>query len=328
MAVTLGAIRLAIAIALSAMVAPLAGEAQQGTKSYRIGYLSAADRLGVDEPFHRALRELGYTDGQNITIENRFAGGDAERLREAAFELVRLNVDIIVTRGPQATRAVKVATSRIPVVMAFDSDPVGMGFVANLARPGGNITGLSTLAPELDGKRLELLKEMLPPLRRVAILWNPAQPGVRVSLRETESAARTLGIQVVSLEIHAQSDLKSAVEGAKHGRAEALIVLRDPVTSLARTTMVRLAAEYRLPTMYWDEQFVAVGGLLAYGPSAYDLYRRAAVYVDKILKGAKPADLPVEQPTKFDLVINMKTAKALALTIPPSLLARADRVIQ
>jgi putative ABC transport system substrate-binding protein len=328
MVVTLTVIRLATAIALSALVAPLPGEAQQWTKSYRIGYLSAAAPLATDETFRRALRELGYTEGQNITIETRFAGGDATRLREAAVELVRLNVDIIVSRGPSATRAAKEATSRIPIVMVFDSDPVGMGFVASLARPGGNITGLTSMTPELDGKRLQLLKEMLPRLTRVAVLWNPTEPGVRVSLRETETAGRTLGIQIVSLEIHAHKDLKSAIEGAKRGRTEALIVLRDPITSLGRTTLVKLADEYRIPTMYSDERFVAIGGLLSYGPSRYDSYRRAAVYVDKILKGAKPADLPVEQPTKFELVVNLKTAKALGLTIPPVLLLRADQVIE
>jgi putative ABC transport system substrate-binding protein len=242
--------------------------------------------------------------------------------------LAHLNLNIIVTRGPQATRAAKEATSRIPIVMAFDSDPVGMGFVASLARPGGNITGLTSPSPELDGKRLELLKEMLPRLTRVAILWNPIEPGVRLSLRETETAARTLGILIVSVEIHAQKDLQSAVEGAKRGRTEALIVLRDPITSLARTALVKLADEYRMPTMYWDGQFVTIGGLLAYGPSAGDLSRRAALYVDKILKGAKPADVPVEQPTKFRLVINLKTAKTLGLTIPSSLLLRADQVIE
>ena len=325
---TLTVIRLATAIALSPLVAPLAIEAQQPTKSYRIGFLSAAAPLATDEAFRRGLSELGYTEGQNITVETRFSGGDATRLRDAAAELVRLNVDVIVSRGPTATRAAKEATSRIPIVMAFDSDPVGMGFVASLARPGGNITGLTSMAPELAGKRLELLKEMLPPLTRVAILWNPAEPGVRVSLRESETAARTLGIHIVSLEIHAPKDLKSAIVGAKRERTEALIVLRDPITSLGQTTLVKLAEEYRIPAMYPAGRFVAIGGLLAYGPSADDSYRRAAVYVDKILKGAKPADLPVERPTKFDLVINMKTAKALALTIPPSLLVRADRVIE
>ena len=325
---TLAGIRLAAVIALSTLAAPLAGEAQQGTKNYRIGYLAAAGPRDVDETFRRALRELGYAEDQNIKIETRFAEGDATRLWEAAVELVRLNVDIIVSRGPQATRAAKEATPRIPIVMASDTDPVGMGFAASLARPGGNITGLTDLAPELAGKRLELLKEMLPTITRVAILWNPTEPGVRVSLRETETAARTLGIQIVSLEIRAQKDLKSAMEKAKRGRAQALIVLVDPITSLGRTTVLKLADEYRIPTMYSSERSVAIGGLLGYGPSAHDLFRRAAVYVAKILQGAKPADLPIEQPTKYDLVINMKAAQALALRIPPSLLARADRVIQ
>jgi putative ABC transport system substrate-binding protein len=317
-----------LVLILSLALAPLAAGAQQAAKSYRVGYLSASVPLAVDETFRQAVRELGYTEGRNITIEPRFARGDATRLRDAAVELVHLNVNIIVTRGPQATRAAKEATSRIPIVMAFDSDPVGMGFVASLARPGGNITGLTSVSPELDGKRLELLKEMLPRLTRVAILWNPIEPGVRLSLRETETAARTLGIQIVSVEMHAQKDLQSAVERAKRERTGALIVLRDPITSLARTTLVKLADESRMPTMYWDQQFVAIGGLLAYGPSADDLIRRAALYVDKILKGTQPVDLPVEQPTKFDLVINLKTAKALGLTIPQSILLRADQVIE
>ena len=325
---TLAVIRLAAVIALGTLVAPLAGETQQRTKNYRIGYLSAAGPRDVDETFRRALRELGYTEGQDITIETRFAEGDATRLREAAVELARLNVDIIVSRGPQATRAAKEATSRIPIVMASDTDPVGMGFVASLARPGGNLTGLTNVAPELAAKRLELLKEMLPTVTRVAMLWNPTEPGVGVSVRQTETAARTLGIQIVSLEIRAQKDLKSALEEAKRGRTQAIIILTVPITSLDRTTLVTVADEYRIPTMYSDDLAVALGGLLGYGPSAHDLFRRAAIYVDRILKGAKPADLPVEQPTKFELVINLKTAKALGLTIPPSLLARADRVIQ
>jgi putative tryptophan/tyrosine transport system substrate-binding protein len=284
--------RLTTIVAVLFFAAPLAAEAQQGTKSYRIGYLSAGAPLAVDETFRRALRELGYTESQNITIDTRFARGDATRLRQAAAELVALNVNVIVTRGPLATMAAKAGTSRLPIVMAADSDPVGMGFVASLGRPAGNITGLTTLSPELDGKRLELLKEMLPVLTRVAVFWNPAEPGLRASLREIETAARTLGPQLASSEIHAHADLKAAVEGAKRGRAEALIILRDPIMSLARTTLVKLAAEYRIPTMYPDETFVTIGGLLAYGPSAHDLHRRAAIYVDKILKGAKVADLP------------------------------------
>src|SRR5882672_10243140 len=303
---------------LGLLAAPFAAEAQPVGKLSVVGYLVAGAPRPVDETFRQAMRELGYLEGRNVTIESRFSRGDAARLREAAVALVHLNVDVIVTRGPAATRAAKEATSRIPIVMAFDADPVGQGFVQSLRHPAGNITGLTTLSPELEGKRLQLLKEMLPALTRVAIVWNPSEPGINSARREAEAAGRTLGIQIAAFEIHAQKDLKSAIEGAKRGGAQALIALDDPITSVGRPMLLKLAEEYRMPMMFSSTRSLVTEGLVAYGPSAEDSFRRAAIFVDKILKGAKPADLPIEQPTKFELVINMKTAKALGIPIPQS----------
>jgi len=320
-------------LALSALLLALSFpvEAQQPTKVPRIGYLttvSPSTIAGRIEAFRQGLRELGYVEGKTIGIEWRFAGGKADRLPGLAAELVRLKVDVIVTTGPAPTRAAKEATVTIPIVMEQDSDPVGNGFVASLARPGGNITGLATLAPELSGKRLELLKEIVPKLSRVAVFGTSTNPGSAQSLRETELAARALGVQLQYLDVLSPKDIETAFRAASKGRADAVLVLQSPVFVNERTQLTDLAVKGRLPAIYDRREFVDDGGLMCYGTNFADLSRRAATYVDKILKGAKPADLPVEQPIKFELVINLKTAKQIGLTIPQSVLYRADKVIK
>ena len=313
------------------LAVPRAAEAQQSGKVSRIAFLSVNTRAAMSartEAFRQGLRELGYVEGGNISIEYRFADGQPERLPALAAELVRLKVDVIVTEGPTATRVAKKATSTIPIVMAQDPDPVGAGFVASLARPGGNITGLSNFRAELGGKRLELLKEIVPRLARVAVLWTSTTPGNAQSRRETELAASALGMQPQYLDVLGPKDIETVFGAARKGRADAVLVLASPFFLSNRTQVADLAVKSRLPAMYYTTEYVQDGGLISYGVSSADLFRRAATYVDKILKGAKPADLPVEQPTKFELVINLKTAKALGLTIPPALLARADEVIQ
>jgi putative ABC transport system substrate-binding protein len=306
-------------------------DAQTAKKVPRVGVLaggsavSDAARIGA---LRQGLRELGYVEGKNIILESRYADGKLDRLSELAAELVRLKVDIIVTAGPSATRLTKQATTTIPVVMAQDSDPVGSGFVASLARPGGNITGLSRLTPELSGKQLELLKEIVPSLSRLAVFGNSTQPGNTQSLNEVELAARPLRVQVQYLDISGPKDIETAFRAASKGRAQAVLVLSSPVLFSQRTQVIDLAAKSRLPAIYYALEFAEGGGLMTYGPSITDLFRRAATYVDKILKGAKPADIPVEQPKKFELIINLKTAKQIGLTIPPNVLARADRVIR
>jgi putative tryptophan/tyrosine transport system substrate-binding protein len=310
------------------LAAPLAAAAQEykAGKVARIGRLELSS-AGTDEAFRQGLRELGYVEGQNVVLEYRFAEGKAERLPNLAAELVNLKVDIIVAGGTPAPLAAKHATSTIPIVMAAAGDPVRTGLVANLARPGGNVTGLSTFTPELAAKRLQLLKEVVPGVSRVAVLWNATNPFAVFNMRETEVAARTLGVQVQSLEVRGSDDFENAFAAAIRGRAGALIVVDDPLTCRHRERLGDFAAKNRLPTMYGFRQCAGTGGLMSFGASLADLYRRAAIYVDKILKGAQPRDLPVEQPTKFELVINLKTAKALGLTIPQSLLQRADQVI-
>jgi putative ABC transport system substrate-binding protein len=283
---------------------------------------------GRSEAFVQGLRELGYVEGQNLLMEYRWSAGDVERLRAHAAELVRLGVHVIVTGGPLATRAAKDLTRTIPIVMAEDIDPVGDGFVASLGQPGGNITGVTALSRELSGKRLELLKDTVPGLARVAILWNPVEVSGARQLRDTEDAARVLGLQVHALEARGPDDFAGAFAAALKGGAGGLTVLEDPVTRFHRARLVDLAAQSRLPTMYWGRVFAEAGGLMSYTASDHDMDRRAAYYVDRILKGANPADLPVEQPTKFELVINLKTAKALGITSPPLLLFRADEVIK
>ena len=306
-------------------------EAQQPVKITRIGYLDAVS-LSVNaarvEAFRQSLRKLGYVEGKNIFIEWRSADGKLDRLPALAAELVHLKVDIIVTGGRSATRAAKEATSTIPIVMTQDSDPVANGFVASLARPGGNITGLSTLAPELSGKQLELMKETIPKLSRVAVFGSSTSPGNAQSLREVELAARAFKVQLQYLDVLDPKDIETAFRAASNGRADGVLVLNSPVFASRQTQVVDLAVKSRLPAIYWRSDFVEAGGLMSYGASQNDLDRRAAAYVDKILKGTKPADLPVEQPTKFELVINLKTAKEIGVTIPQKVLARADRVIK
>ncbi len=311
--------------------APLWAEAQQAAKIPRIGILSPFDRSSAArevEAFRRGLRELGYAEGSNIAIEYRFAEGKFDRLPDLATELVHLNVAVIVTSGTLGVQAARSTTTTIPIVMAAVGDPVGSGFVASLAHPGGNVTGLSLLDTELSAKRLELLREAVPGLARMGVLWSPANPGMTLQFNMVQDTAQPLGLQIQNLQVRDPSAFEGAFQAASNKRVGALLVFAQPFTLRHRTQIVDLAGKSRLPAIYTSRSFVDAGGLMAYGASPPDLYRRAATYVDKILKGAKPADLPVEQPTRFELVINMKTAKALGLTIPPSVLIRADELIQ
>jgi len=280
------------------------------------------------EAFRQGLRELSYVEGKNIIIEWRFADGKLDRLPALAAEVVRLKVDVIVTSGSTPTRAAKVATSTIPIVMGNDNDPVGDGFVGSLARPGGNITGLSNFAPELSGKRLEILREVVPKLSRVAILGTSTNPGYAQVIKEVELAAKAYGVKLQYLEVQDPKDIETAFQAARKGQADAVLVLTSSALVPHRIQIAELAAKNRLPTIYSNSQFVEAAGLMFYGANVLDLDRRAATYVEKILKGAKPAELPVEQPIKFDFVINLKAAKQIGLTIPPNVLARADRVIR
>ena len=309
----------------------LSANAQQPKKVPRIGFLTASSLSAVSgriEAFRQVLRELGYTEGKTIVIEYRYAEGKLDRLPALVAELVRLKVDIIVSGGPQVTRAAKEATGTIPIVMGFDYDPVANGLIASLARPGGNITGLSTLAPEISGKRLELLKEIVPRLSRVAVLGTSTQPGYAQVLKETELAAGALRVKLQYLDVLSPKDIETAFRAATKGRAEALLALQSAVLLPQRTQLADLAVKSRLSAMYQASEYVEAGGLMSYGVNVLDLFHRAATYVDKILKGAKPADLPVEQPTKFEFIINLKAAIQIGLTIPPNVLARADRVIR
>ena len=313
------------------LAAAVIAEPQETKKVPRIGFLIAVSPSAVSariEAFRQGLRELGYVEGKSIVIELRYAEEKPDRLLSLVAELVRLKVDVIVTGGPQSTHAAKQSTSTIAIVMAQVNDPVGNGFVASLARPGGNITGLSTLAPEISGKQLELLKEMVPRLSRVAVLGTSTLPGTAQSLKETELAAGAFGVKLQYLDVPDPKNIENAFQAARKGRADAVLVLPSPVFNSQRTQVVELAVKSRLPAIYPNPEFVEDGGLVTYSASSTDLFHRAATYVDKILKGAKPADLPVQQPTKFELVINLKTAKQIGLTIPPNVLARADRVIR
>ena len=320
-----------ILIALALVVVGEIAEAQQTAKVPRIGFLvtgsSSSDSIRI-EAFRQGLHELGYVEGKNITIEYRFADGRLERLPDLAAGLVRLKVDVIVTSGTAGALAAKHATRTIPIVMTAVGDPVARGIIDSLARPGGNITGLTSVSPDLAGKRLELLKETAPRLTRAGVLWNPAGQGATAVFKETVVAARALGVQVQSLEVRSPKDFESTFEAATGGRAQALIMLQSPLTTTHATRIVELATKSRLPTMFAEGMHVESGGLMSYGPNFPDLFRRAATYVDKILKGRKPADLPVEQPMKFEFVINLKTAKQIGVTIPPNVLARADKVIR
>jgi len=321
------------ALALALLAAPLAVDAQQPGNSYRIGYLgtsppSTPDSLRNVEAFRQGLGELGWVEGKNIVIEWRYSAGRGERFPDLAAELVRLKVNLIVAVAAPATHASKQATTTIPIVGIALSDPVGQGLVASLARPGGNVTGLATLFPELAAKRLKLLKETLPGVSRVAVLWNAANPGNVLQIGETKVAAQTLGLRLQSVEVRGPEDFQGAFAAMTRGRPEALVSLADPLIFTYQTQIVDFAAKSRLPAMHPFRESVEAGGLMAYSVNIPDMFRRAATYVDKILRGAKPGDLPIEQPTKFEFVINIKTAQALGLTIPQSLLLRADQVVE
>ena len=306
----------------------LSAEAQQAKKIPRIGLLvpSSSDFTRKDA-FLQGLRDLGYVEGKNIAIEYRYTKGELNRLPDLAAELVRLNVDVIVTAAISSVRAAKKATGTIPIVFASVGDAVDSGLVSSLARPGGNATGLTFLAPELDGKRLELLKEAFPKITKVAFLWR--MPAARADpFKEAEAVAKTLGLRLQSVGVRGPDDFESAFKAAKSGGAAALIVISNPLSNTHQARIVDLAAKNRLPGIYPSTDFVEIGGLMSYGADILDNWRRAATYVDKILKGAKPAELPVEQPTKFEFVINLKTAKQIGVTIPPNVLARADKVIR
>jgi putative ABC transport system substrate-binding protein len=304
-------------------------EAQQPARIPRIGILIASSASLYSarvEALRQRLRERGYVEGENIVIEYRYAEGKLERLPDLAAELVRLKVDVIVTTGP-GILAAKKASPTIPIVFAAFSDPVGAGLVSSLARPGGNITGLSLMTPDLDGKRLELLKEAFPKVARVAFLWVPGATG-NLTLTDMEAAAKALGVKLLSLEVRSLDDFESAFARAKREGAQVLITFPHPLIVNQQRQVLDFAAKNRLPAMYTNSEFVEAGGLMSYGPNQADLWRRAADFVDKILKGTKPADLPVDQPKKFEFIINLKAAKQIGLTIPPSVLARADKVIK
>jgi putative ABC transport system substrate-binding protein len=324
--------RLILALMAGALAAPLVSFAQQPTKTARIGFLHPASPQGGEprlQAFRDGLRELGYVEGKNLQLEVRWGEGKLERLPTLAAELVQAKVDVIVATTSPAIVAARQATRTVPIVMPLSSDPVGDGLVASLARPGGNITGLSLMAPELGQKRLELLQETFPKVSRaVAVLWNPAYLGMRARYEQAQVAAPAVGLTVRSVEVRDTRELDAAFEAIIREHPDALLLLVDPFTISQRARIVEFAAEQRLPAIYESSDFVDVGGLISYGPNIQDLFRRAATYVDKILRGAKPADLPIEQPTQFELVINMRAAKALGIKFPDSILLRADKVIE
>jgi len=322
---------LIVTLSLGILVAPLLTHAQQKGKMYRIGFLgnsTAALEANLVGPFREGLRDLGYEEGQNVVIEYRWAEGKYERLPTLIAELIARKVDVIVTAGTPGTQAVKKATTSVPLVMVAVGDPVGTGIVASLNRPGGNITGLTSISPELEGKRLELLRVVIPKLSHVAILWNPVNAYHVIEMKEAQSAASALRMKVLSLGVRTPEELDGAFAAINRERAGALLVLADRLFLHHRTRIMDFSAQHRLPGVHAYRELVEVGGLMSFGPSYAGMHRRAATYVDKILKGAKPADLPVEQPATFELVINLKTAKALGLTIPQSVLLRATEVIQ
>jgi putative ABC transport system substrate-binding protein len=320
-------------IALCALLFALSvrAEAQQTGKIPRIGFLVAGTASAVSarvEAFRQGLRERGYVEGKTILVEYRYGEDKVDRLSEQASELVQLKVNVIVSAGSQATRPAKEATTTIPIVMAQDNDPVGSGFIASLAKPGGNITGLANLTTELSGKQLELLKEIMPKLSRLAVLRDLTEPGNLQAVRQTDLAAQGFGIQRYYLDVRSAPDIEPAFVSAGKKQVEALLVMPSALFNSHRKQIVELVKKNRWPAMYPRTDYVEDGGLMTYGANTNDLFRRAAIFVDKILKGAKPADLPVEQPVKFDLMFNLQTAKQIGLTIPPNVLARADRVIK
>jgi putative ABC transport system substrate-binding protein len=322
-----------IATATAILVAPFAAGAQRAGKVARIGMLlpgtaARAARSPTVQAFFEELRILGWIESQNVTIEWRFAEEQLERLAELAADLVHLKVDVIVTAAAPSARAAKDATSRIPVVILDPGDPVGTGLVASLAHPGGNVTGVTSIAPDLAAKRLELLKEAAPGVMRVAVLFNAAVPPAEIAMKELQAAARALGLYIQSVAVQGSKSMDEAFRLMTQERANGLIVFPDPLTFANQEVITNFATKSRIPGLFGAKEFVNVGGLMSYGPSYPGMFRRGAHYVDKILKGAKPADLPVEQPTKFELVINLKTAKAIGLTVPQSILRRADQVIE
>ncbi len=322
---------LIVALALAIHAAPLAADAQQPAKMPRIGFLgnsTAALEANLVGPFREGLRDLGYVEGRDVLIEYRWAEGKYERFPALIGELIALKVDVIVTAGTPAALAVQKAAPSIPLVMVAVGDPISVGLVASLGRPGGNITGLTSISAELEGKRLELLREVIPKLSSIAVLWNPASQFSVVAEKEVQAAAQVLRIRVQSLQVRAAEEFDNAFAAILRERPGALLVLADRLFLHNRARIVDFEAKHRLPGVYAYRELVEAGGLMSFGPSYAGMHRRAAAYVDKILKGAKPADLPVEQPAKFELVINMKTAKVLGLTIPQSVLIRADEVIQ
>jgi putative ABC transport system substrate-binding protein len=316
-------------VALTLLVAALAAEAQPPGKVYRIGYLGTSPPPAhLWDALLDGLRERGYLEGRNLVFERRVSEGQAERFPEFAAELVRLRVDLILVSTTPAAIAAKQATQTIPIVIPTANDPVGAGFAENLARPGGNVTGLSQTSPDLVGKRLELLKDIVPGLSRVVVLWNAVNPANTAAWQETQAAARALGVQLQSLEVRGPQDLQGALALTAKNRPDALLVLGDALLAMHRQHIAEFATQERLPSVFGGREWVAAGGLMSYGPSFPDLYRRAAYYVDRILQGTKPGDLPVEQPMKFELVINLKSAEALGLSIPPPLLFQATEVIR
>jgi putative ABC transport system substrate-binding protein len=323
---TIGSI---VILTLGLLCAPLITDAQPLGTVFRIGWLTNGSSTRPDlDGLRRGLRELGYVEGQNLVIEERYAEGQVKRLPDLATELVRLNMHVILAVGSAATRAAQQATSTIPIVMTTSTNAVAQGFVGSLAQPGGNITGLSGLGVELSGKRLEILKEAVPEVSRIAVLWNPANLAIASFLRETQAAAQALGVELHILEVRTPDEFEGAFAAAISGRAGALLVMPDAFLFGNRMRIVDFAQQNRLPGMYPDRDYVDAGGLMSFAPSWTALFPSAATYVDKILKGMKPADLPVEQPTKFELVLNLKIAKALGITFPPTVLILADEVIQ
>jgi putative tryptophan/tyrosine transport system substrate-binding protein len=324
-------IGLAVVLAISLGLAQLGAEAQQAGKVPRIGVLwgySPSDVSRFGEAFRQGLASLGYVEGRNIVLQERWSEGKSDRLPSLAAELVRLNIDVIVAASTPAARAARQATKTIPIVLTLVTDPVEDGFAASLARPGGNVTGLSMMHPELTGKRLALLKEVVPKASRVAVLWSPSTPLYARLLRETEVAARASGVRLQVVEVRDSAEFDNVFATMTRDRAQALLWLPDPMFRNHLRRILDLAAKSRLPALFWSREPVEAGGLMSYGANIPDMYRQAAIFVDRILKGANPAEIPIEQPSKFELVINLKTAKALGLTIPQSLLVRADQLIE